>query len=153
MSRGKAGKKPAVTAIVGAAVVLPTHFQPDGVVIVEGSRIVAAGARAATPVPRDAKRIDARGKVLIPGLVDLHINGFGGVDVFGASPAALAKMGAALAAHGVTAYVPTVVTSPFPALLRAIARVTSIVEAGPEDGSAEPLGSSSSHLQLLARRQ
>lgn len=133
-------RKTAVTAIVGAAVVLPTHFQPDGVVIVEGDRIVAAGARASTPVPRGAKRIDARGKVVTPGLVDLHINGFGGVDVFGASRAGITKMGAALAAHGVTAFVPTVVTSPFPALLRAIARLTQIVEAPPADGAAEPLG-------------
>lgn len=127
-------------AITGASLVLPTHVQPDGVVIVEDEKIVAAGARLATPIPRGTTRIDARGGVVIPGLVDMHINGFGGVDVFDAGRADLARMGAALAARGVTSYVPTLPTSPFPSLCRALAKLAGIVATPAPAGCAEPLG-------------
>ena len=42
----------------------------DGVILIEGDRIVAAGQ---IDVPADADRIDARGLVVAPGLVDLGV--------------------------------------------------------------------------------
>lgn len=44
----------------------------DGVVIMEGDRIAAVGTREETAVPANARRIDATGKFLVPGLVDMH---------------------------------------------------------------------------------
>jgi imidazolonepropionase-like amidohydrolase len=63
-----------LTAIVGARLIDGTGTAPvdDSVVLVQGERIRAAGARAAVQVPRDAEVVDARGKVLTPGLVDVH---------------------------------------------------------------------------------
>lgn len=46
----------------------------DRTVVVSGSRIVAEGAAAATPVPAGARTIDGRGKYLIPGLWDMHVH-------------------------------------------------------------------------------
>src|SRR5712692_6009459 len=62
------------TAIVGARLIDGTGAAPvdDSVVLVEGDRIRAAGARATVRVPRDAEVVDATGKVLTPGLVDVH---------------------------------------------------------------------------------
>ncbi len=128
------------TILHGAAVVLPTHVQADGVVVIEDGRIAYAGPRAGAPEVKRAVKVDLRGRVVAPGLIDLHINGFGGVDVFNASKPSLAKMGRSLAAHGVTSYLPTLVTSPFPSLLRALARLTTVVAEAPGDGVAEPLG-------------
>jgi imidazolonepropionase-like amidohydrolase len=45
---------------------------PDAVVVVEGDRIVAAGARAAVKIPRGAARVDARGLTILAGLWDTH---------------------------------------------------------------------------------
>jgi imidazolonepropionase-like amidohydrolase len=61
-------------AIVGARMIDGTGAAPidDSVVVVEGDRIRAAGARAVVPVPRGATVVAAAGKVLIPGLVDAH---------------------------------------------------------------------------------
>src|SRR5436309_8779713 len=42
----------------------------DSVVLVQGERIRAAGARGTVHVPGDAEVVDAKGKVLTPGLVD-----------------------------------------------------------------------------------
>jgi imidazolonepropionase-like amidohydrolase len=44
----------------------------DQVVVVEGNRIAAVGARASVGVPPDAQRIDLRDGTLLPGLIDLH---------------------------------------------------------------------------------
>ncbi|MFM1746846.1 MAG: hypothetical protein RLZZ188_512 [Verrucomicrobiota bacterium] len=58
----------------------------DGVLVVQGGRIVAVGPAASTPVPAGADVRDARGKVIMPGLVDSHshIGGSSGAD--GAGP-------------------------------------------------------------------
>lgn len=45
----------------------------DGVLVIEGHRITAVGD-ALTPVPTQAARIDARGKFLIPGLMDASVH-------------------------------------------------------------------------------
>lgn len=44
----------------------------DGVLVVRGGKIMAVGPVASTPVPADAVRVDAKGKVIMPGLVDSH---------------------------------------------------------------------------------
>lgn len=48
----------------------------------------------------------------IPGLVDLQVNGYAGVDVLHADPGGLLELGRALARDGVLAYQPTLVTAP-----------------------------------------
>ena len=61
-------------AIVGARLIDGTGTTPieDSVIVVEGDRIRAAGPRARIPIPRDAAIVDAKSKVLMPGLVDVH---------------------------------------------------------------------------------
>jgi N-acetylglucosamine-6-phosphate deacetylase len=53
----------------------------------------------------------ARGRVAIPGFVDLQVNGFGGVDFLAASGADYAQAGEALLQTGVTAFQPTFITA------------------------------------------
>ena len=67
------------TAIVGATLIDGSGDPPipDATVVVAGERVVAAGPRADVAVPDDAIVLDASGKFLIPGLVDLH-NHYGG---------------------------------------------------------------------------
>ncbi|HXU83043.1 MAG TPA: amidohydrolase, partial [Polyangia bacterium] len=52
----------------------------DGTVVVEGNRIRAVGPRGQVQVPAGAHVIDAKGKTLIPGLVDVHWHGTFGTD-------------------------------------------------------------------------
>jgi imidazolonepropionase-like amidohydrolase/Tol biopolymer transport system component len=47
----------------------------NGTVVVEGNRIVAVGAASETPVPAGAFVVDAAGKTLMPGIVDVHWHG------------------------------------------------------------------------------
>jgi len=46
----------------------------DAVVVIEGNRFKAVGARGKISYPPNAKVIDARGKTIMPGLFDAHIH-------------------------------------------------------------------------------
>src|SRR5438445_3048778 len=69
------------TPIVGATVVHPDRDLPSAVasnstVVIAGSRIEAIGPASSTPVPAGAKRIDGKGKWVVPGLIDSHVHFF-----------------------------------------------------------------------------
>jgi imidazolonepropionase-like amidohydrolase len=73
---------PATVAIVGGTVIDGNGGTPiaDAVVLIKGARISAVGPRSAVPIPADASQIDARGKWIIPGLIDtnVHLSLYGG---------------------------------------------------------------------------
>jgi imidazolonepropionase-like amidohydrolase len=45
---------------------------PDSAVVIDGERIIAAGARANTPWPARSEIVDLGGLTLLPGLIDTH---------------------------------------------------------------------------------
>jgi N-acetylglucosamine-6-phosphate deacetylase len=59
----------------------------------------------------------------VPGFVDLQVNGFGGVDFLDADADGYRRAGAALLESGVTAYLPTLITSPEEQVLAAMREV------------------------------
>jgi N-acetylglucosamine-6-phosphate deacetylase len=61
--------------------------------------------------------------IAVPGLVDLQVNGFGGVDFASADSAGYRRAGEALLATGVTAFQPTFITAPEEDLLAALREV------------------------------
>ncbi len=70
---------PPLISIVGAKLIDGSGAEPiaDSVVVIEGTRIRAAGSRADTPVPKGSEIVDGIGKTVIPGLVELHAHYFG----------------------------------------------------------------------------
>ncbi|HEX5449112.1 MAG TPA: N-acetylglucosamine-6-phosphate deacetylase [Gaiellaceae bacterium] len=61
--------------------------------------------------------------IAVPGFVDLQVNGFGGVDFLDADADAYRRAGSALLETGVTAYLPTLITSPEEQLLAAMREI------------------------------
>jgi N-acetylglucosamine-6-phosphate deacetylase len=61
--------------------------------------------------------------VAAPGFLDLQVNGFGGVDFLDSDAAGYRRAGEALLETGVTAYLPTFITTPTEQLLAAIDEV------------------------------
>jgi N-acetylglucosamine-6-phosphate deacetylase len=61
--------------------------------------------------------------IAVPGFVDLQVNGFGGVDFLDADADGYRRAGKALLETGVTAYLPTLITSPEDELLAALREV------------------------------
>lgn len=68
------GGKP--IAIIGATLIDGRGGEAisGAVVVVRGERIVAAGKRNSTPVPKDAEVVDASGLALLPGFIDSHFH-------------------------------------------------------------------------------
>ncbi len=60
--------------IVGGTLIDGSGGKPlaDSVVLIEGDRIAAVGPRDAVQIPADAEQVDAQGKYVLPGLIDLH---------------------------------------------------------------------------------
>lgn len=86
--------------------------------------------------------VDAGGWIL-PGLIDLQVNGAGGVDLTSASDPSLAleQVARTLAVHGVTAFCPTLVSSPRQVILdRLTAYGRRCVPAGAESLGAHVEG-------------
>ena len=76
----------ATVAIVGATVVHPERstgaaVERDRTILVSGNRIRAI-VPASTPLPAGAKVVDAKGKWVIPGLVDGHVHFFQSGNVY-----------------------------------------------------------------------
>ena len=73
------GSPPPIT-ILGAKLIDGSGGPPidDAIIVIRGTKIQAAGPRSHTPVPKGGEIIDGTGKVIIPGLIDLHCHYFGG---------------------------------------------------------------------------
>ena len=114
--------------------------------VVRGGSVLLDGAwRRADLTLRDGlvadgagdRELDAAGLLVAPGFVDLQCNGGLGIDL-AREPERLWELGAALPRFGVTAWLPTIVTSRDGTVERALAALA----AGPPEGwrGAIPLG-------------
>lgn len=112
-------------------------------VAVVGGRIAAAPAPG-TPV------YDAGGLHVLPGFLDLQVNGAAGIDLT-LEPERLWEVAAALPRFGVTAFLPTIITSSPGARARALA----VLAGGPPPGwsGAVPLGLHFEGPMIAAARQ
>ncbi|MBV8207125.1 MAG: amidohydrolase family protein [Acidobacteria bacterium] len=71
LAQEQAANAGAPIAIRGGKVMTITHGTiPNGVVVMENGKITAAGPAASTPVPANARVIDATGMTVYPGIID-----------------------------------------------------------------------------------
>lgn len=120
-----------------ARVFTPDEVIEDGAVLVENGRISAVGPTPAVECPPAAEVVDAHGRFLVPGFIDLQVNGGFGYD-FTTAPETIWSVAAQLPRSGVTAFLPTIITSP----LETVRRAQAVLGAGPPVGfrGAQPLG-------------
>jgi len=119
-----------VTALVNARV-LTDHGPQDGLaVLVRGDRIEAI-VRADDARVTAAQRHDLTGRLLLPGFIDVQVNGGGGV-LFNAEPTvdALATMGAAHRKFGTSGFLPTLITDTADVMRKALDAVDTAIEQG-----------------------
>ncbi len=92
----------------------------------------------ADPVGRSdgTKRIDGTGLLIAPGFIDLQINGGFGFDLFSA-PETMWDLARSLPQHGVTSFLPTIITGPPTASDRAL---DALARRPVDHRGAEPLG-------------
>ena len=73
--------------------------------------------------------LDAAGKYVSPGFINLHMHGCAGKDTMDEDPEALPAMAAMQARHGVTGFLPTTMTYDMPAIQRALQRVREVMQS------------------------
>ena len=105
--------------IAGGTVVSESGVSVDTGVLVSGSRIVEIGPTRNLLRRKPGTTIDARGAIVAPGFIDIHIHGSAGSDTMDATPSALARMAEFVSSHGVTGFLPTVMSSPVEQMLSA----------------------------------
>ncbi|HXC31179.1 MAG TPA: N-acetylglucosamine-6-phosphate deacetylase [Verrucomicrobiae bacterium] len=105
----------------------PFEEIPDAVVVVQGSRISAVGPRGQVDLPRGAREMNAGGKTVVPGFVDVHIHGAGGHDVMEGTREALEIVSATVAARGTTSFVATTVTASEKETCLSVAGIASFI--------------------------
>lgn len=84
----------------------PEGAAPHSVLVRDG-RIESVGA--VPPSPRLDRVLDAGGRTLAPGFLDVHIQGAGGADVLDATPEALQTLSQTCARFGTTGFLATTV--------------------------------------------
>ncbi|MFC4525813.1 N-acetylglucosamine-6-phosphate deacetylase [Dyella halodurans] len=111
--------------------VLADHGPQDGLaVLMRGERIEAI-THANDPRVASAKTHDLRGRLLVPGFIDVQVNGGGGV-LFNAEPTvdALRTIGAAHRKFGTTGFLPTLITDTAEIMHKALDAVDAAIEQG-----------------------
>ncbi|HUY38018.1 MAG TPA: N-acetylglucosamine-6-phosphate deacetylase [Candidatus Binataceae bacterium] len=73
---------------------------------------------------------------ILPGFIDLQVNGSHGIDVMSADSPALRALGQKLACEGTTSWLPTAVTAPLERIERAHAAIASAIAAAEADLAA-----------------
>ena len=111
-----------MTTLSAPRVLLEDGSSGPGAVVVDDGRIVAILDHV--PPPSD-DHVELASGVLSPGLVDLQVNGWAGVDLVAADEDGWTAVAAALPATGVTAFVATFVTAPLPELVEALDRAAA----------------------------
>jgi N-acetylglucosamine-6-phosphate deacetylase len=123
--------------ITNATIYTPDRVIERGSVLTDRDRITAVGGPGEVPAVAGARQIDASGLTLAPGLIELQLNGAFGHD-FTADPSTIWQVAAGMPRYGVTAFLPTIITSP----LDQVAAGLRVLTGGPPRGfrGAAPLG-------------
>jgi N-acetylglucosamine-6-phosphate deacetylase len=115
------------TALLNARVVLPDGVHSDLCVVINGGRIAALVKQP----PEGSERVDLSGLMLLPGFIDVQVNGGSG-RLFNSDPSVetLAIMAAAHRQFGTTGLLPTLISDDFAVLTAAIAAVEEAIDSG-----------------------
>lgn len=117
----------------GATIVLPGRLLSPGTLVVEGDRIVEVRAGDGL----SSGGLPLSGHVIVPGFVDVHVHGLGGVDTLDGA-GAVGRLAVLLPRYGVTAFCPTTVACA-PQALRAFLNDVRHTRAEPAPRSARVL--------------
>ena len=98
----------------------------DGSILIRDGRIAALIAGDASAIPPVGTVLDAEGRMVIPGLVDVHTHGRAGGDFGTADADQMAVMAKSYLESGVTTVMPTLASAPLPELEGAIDRINAL---------------------------
>ena len=105
--------------ICNANIITPHTIIENGTILVADKKIIAVSEKNIEA--EDAIVIDAKGKYVSPGFIDIHVHGGGGHDFMDGNETAFLKIAELHARYGTTAMLPTTLTSSKEELLQTLA--------------------------------
>lgn len=123
--------------VTNARIITPTITWPRGWLLCRAGKIAALGS-CETPDFGAVETIDAGGKTLLPGFIDVHAHGAVGYEVMDADPDGLRAMARFYAQHGVTVFLAATWTDSRERIAAALDVVAT--HQGPQPGGATLLG-------------
>lgn len=117
----------------------PEEEVRDAALLVEEGYISAILSARDLQGLADLPSVDVGGATVAPGFIDIHVHGGGGADALDGTQEALGTIASFHAAHGTTALLATVATSPWPEVLSAVEAVAEAAGA-PDVRGARILG-------------
>lgn len=122
--------------VYNGKVVLPNRVLSNGAVLIRDDRIESIFDHQ--PDCTNARMLDAQGKYILAGFIDLHLHGGGGSDFMDGTPDAFRNIARTHLIHGTTAMTPTAMTGPDEELERFILAYRQVKKEG--TGGAQFLG-------------
>ena len=123
--------------VINASVITPYRIMKGACVVVENDKIteVSAGSPDDCIEVHGCECIDAKGKYLSPGFIDIHTHGGGGFDFMDATVEAFLGAARMHVCHGTTALLPTTVSCSLDDLKKSIVTFQK-AKCIPHDGAA-----------------
>ena len=118
-------------ALANARVLVDEALRDDVAVLVDGDTIVDIVANDDPRVAACAEVVDLRGHLLLPGFIDVQVNGGGGV-LFNDAPTVetVRRIGAAHRRYGTTGFLPTLISDDAGRMRAAIDAVARAIDEG-----------------------
>lgn len=124
--------------LIANQLVTPEEVIQDAAIVIQSGKIVAVGPKEEIKTPKTAGLLDLGDKIIAPGLIDVHIHGFEGVEV-GEEVADALHIARAIIRNGTTAFLPTVSFAPtLDGILKLLE--TTVHAIATDSGGAEMLG-------------
>ncbi|MEP1551986.1 amidohydrolase family protein, partial [Paraglaciecola sp.] len=118
------------TALINTQIFTGQSVLQNHAVIVESDKVVAVMPQSELPAAIE-RRFDLSGRYLVPGFIDLQVNGGGGV-MFNNAPTVegLRTIASAHRRFGTTGLMPTLITDSFEVMRQAISAVKQAIDEG-----------------------
>jgi N-acetylglucosamine-6-phosphate deacetylase len=99
-------------------------------ILFENEQILAIGGASAFTIEPGLEVIEFKNSYAMPGLIDAHIHGAGGFDssVPDDAEKTICDMNCVLVKHGITSYVPTIVSAPPETMINTVAKLAQIID-------------------------
>ena len=105
--------------IFNGKIITPYRIIPEGCIFISGNTIT--GVEEKNMSVDGAIEIDAKGKYIAPGFIDIHVHGGGGHDFMDGTETAFLKIAETHARYGTTSMLPTTLSSSREELLQTLA--------------------------------
>ena len=112
-----------IDGIKNGRIMTPDGVIENGSIRIEGEKIAVIGRAGDVEFAEDAEVIDAAGKWVLPGFIDIHCHGAKGCDAMDGTLSDIETIASYHAAGGATAFLPTTASSSPEAILRALEAV------------------------------